>query len=250
MLFGVRDDKVLWESNLTLTKTDEICRAAESMIAQMKIVSNSVSTTVSAMKSEANKCREEEKLTAKSIRECGSCGRRHPFGKKELCPAYGKICNKCAKPNHFAVKCRTKGKETGKSIRAVEDEDDMDEVFPTQVSVLQVDDSQLVTVQLQSGNYICFQLDTVAQCNVIPVNLYKKATEDRKLTNVVPTNSFITAYGGVTLPVIGTAALWVQRGHKKFQILCKLVDSTDICPLLGRNACLQMNLVSYLDNKL
>ena len=178
--FGIRDDKVrerlLRESNLTLTKTDYICRAAESMIAQMKVVSDSVSTTVNAVKSEANKCREEEKLTTKSIRECGSCGRRHPFGKKELCPAYGKICNKCAKPNHFAVKCRTKGKETGKSIRTVEDEDDMDEVFPTQVSVLQVDDSQLVTVQLQSGNYIRFQLDTGAQCNVIPVNLYKKAT--------------------------------------------------------------------------
>ena len=189
MLFGIRDDKVrerlLRESSLTLTKTDEICRAAESMI---KVVSNSVRTTVNAMKSEANKCREEEKLTTKSIRECGSCGRRHPCGKKELCPAYGKICNKCAKPNHFAVKCRTKGKETGKSIRAVENEDDMDEVFPIHVSVLQVDDSQLVTVQLQSGLYIRFQLDTGAQCNVIPVNLYKKAAKDRKLTNVVLTN--------------------------------------------------------------
>ena len=26
------------------------------------------------------------------------------------------------------------------------------------------------------------------------------------------------------------------------------MDSTDICPLLGRNTCLQMNIISYLDN--
>ena len=190
LLFGICDDKVrerlLRESNLTLTKTDEICRAAESKIAQMKVVSDSGDATVSAVKSEANKYKDEEKFTTRSIQECGSCGQRHPFGKKELCPAYGKTCNKFAKPNHFAVKCWTRSKETGKNIRAVEDEDNMDEVFLTQVSVLQVDDSQLITVQLLSGNYICFQLDTGAQCNVIPVDLYKKATKDRKLNQCRP----------------------------------------------------------------
>lgn len=50
----------------------------------------------------------------------------------------------------------------------------MDEVFPTQVSIPQVDDSQLVTVQLQSHYYLCFQVDTGAQCDVVPLNLYKK----------------------------------------------------------------------------
>lgn len=43
IIFGVNDSKVrqglLRESNLTLYKTDEICRASESMLAQMKVVS-------------------------------------------------------------------------------------------------------------------------------------------------------------------------------------------------------------------
>ena len=57
LVFGIKDDKVreqlLCESNLTLSKTDEICRAAESMIAQMKVVGHmdSLGTTVSAVRS-------------------------------------------------------------------------------------------------------------------------------------------------------------------------------------------------------
>ena len=35
---------------------------------------------------------------------CGYCGRIHPRGK---CPAYGKICNKCQRKNHFAAQCRS-----------------------------------------------------------------------------------------------------------------------------------------------
>lgn len=50
LVFGIQDDKVrerlLRESNLTLSKTDEICCAAESMAAQMKIVGDTPGTTV------------------------------------------------------------------------------------------------------------------------------------------------------------------------------------------------------------
>jgi len=42
LVFGIRDDKVreclLRETQLTLAKTDEMCRAAESMTAQMRVV--------------------------------------------------------------------------------------------------------------------------------------------------------------------------------------------------------------------
>ena len=42
LVFGIRDPKtrehLLRESGLTLTRTDKICHAAESMLAQLKIV--------------------------------------------------------------------------------------------------------------------------------------------------------------------------------------------------------------------
>ena len=54
-MFGISDSKVrerlLRESDLTLAKTDEICRAAESMMLQMKVVRDSSSAAVNAVKS-------------------------------------------------------------------------------------------------------------------------------------------------------------------------------------------------------
>lgn len=45
------------------------------------------------------------------------------------------------------------------------------------ISVVDLDDSQLVTLKLEFGNYLQFQLETGAQCNVILVSLFNKATE-------------------------------------------------------------------------
>ena len=49
LIFGIHDTKVrerlLRETNLTLMKTDEICRAAESMTEQMRIVGQSTNET-------------------------------------------------------------------------------------------------------------------------------------------------------------------------------------------------------------
>ena len=54
LVFGIRNGKVRKrlpkESNLTLQKTQEIYRAAESMLAQMRVVSDNAETTVSAVK--------------------------------------------------------------------------------------------------------------------------------------------------------------------------------------------------------
>ena len=36
--------------------------------------------------------------------ECKFCGKAHNKGK---CPAFGKVCNKCGRKNHFESKCRS-----------------------------------------------------------------------------------------------------------------------------------------------
>ena len=89
-------------------------------------------------------------MSAKPTRDCWNCGRRHQFHKRALCPAFGKICSKCNKPNHFAAKYQS---SLQRNVQAI-DEDNLDEVFPTEISAVGVDDSQLVTVQLESGNYL------------------------------------------------------------------------------------------------
>jgi hypothetical protein len=126
--------------------------------------------------------------------------------------------------------------------------EDPDEIFQTHVATTTLDDSQLVTLRLDSGNYIRFQVDTGAQCNVVPLGIYKEATGDRQLENVTPSQTRITAYGGATLPVMGTALLRVSRGDFRCRLDCKLVDHKDVRPLLGIKACVGMKIVSYLDN--
>ena len=152
-------------------------------------------------------------MSNKPTRDCWNCGRWHQFYKKDLCPAYGKKCNKCKKLNHFAAQCRT---PTGanKDIKAIED--DIEEVFLAEVSPVRLDDSQMVTFQLESGCYLRFQVDTGAQCNVLPVVLYKKTTKDYNSAKIAQGKSHITAYGGTTLPVVGTVAICVCRGANQY----------------------------------
>jgi hypothetical protein len=118
------------------------------------------------------------------------------------------------------------------------------EIFPLQLPVNCLDDSQLVTLLIESGSYIRFQVDTGAQCNVVPLGTYKKATGDVTLSKVTPTNTQVTAYG----PVVGTVLLQVWREGSKYCLDCKLVDSSKVRPILGRKACLGMKIITYLDN--
>ena len=53
------------------------------------------------MKTQAHKASNRSTSTT-----CGNCGGRYPHDGQ--CPAAGKICNACQKPNHFAAVCRSK----------------------------------------------------------------------------------------------------------------------------------------------
>ena len=124
-----------------------------------------------------------------------------------------------------------------------------DEVFGVEeISAVTLDDSQLVTLKLESGNYLRFQPDTGAQCNVVPLHLYKKATKDVDLCNVTPVNTAIISYGGTSIPILGKVHLCVWRGHFRCLLDCNLVDSKKVRPILSRKACLGMNIIQYLDN--
>ena len=80
------------------------------------------------------------------------------------------------------------------------------------ITAVQLDDSQLVTLKLNSGNYLRFQPDTGAQCNVIPLHLNKKAIKDVSLKHVKTYQTAIVAYGGSRIPVIGQVQIHVSRG--------------------------------------
>ena len=111
-----------------------------------------------------------------------------------------------------------------------------------------LDDSQCVTLKLDSGSYIRFQIDSGAQCNVVPLKLYQRATKDVRLKDVNRCQSSILAFGGYRLTVVGEVHVRVWRGDYKCILVCKLVDNDNIRPILGRKACVGMKLIQYTDN--
>ena len=151
----------------------------------------------------------------------------------------------------FAVKCQSQGGPLG--IRSVKSSqmgtrETDEEMFTLQGSVHGLDDLQCVPLRLDSGRYIRFQVDTGAQCNVIPLDIYKKVTGDASLTKITPSHTQVKSYGVNNLLVVGTVLLRVQRGGLRGCLECKIIDRSGICPLLDRKACLGMKIISYLDN--
>ena len=258
LIFGIRDTKVrerlLRECDLTLAKTDEICRPAESMQAQMKVVADVTESetnkvdqerTFNARKPKKNtRRRQQQGQRGRNWRECDNCGYQH-MENSESCPVLGKECLKCGKRNHFITKCKSKEVK----VADLEDEE-ASEMYQTDVAAVTLDDSQLITLKLGSGNFVRFQPDTGAQCNVMPLHIYKKASQDEALEKVTRTEAPLVAYGGSKVEVIRRTSVRVWRNERSFLLDCRLVDNANLRPILGIKSCLAMGIIQYKDNDL
>ena len=140
----------------------------------MKVVEDNVTSPgVSAV--ERQPTRQNSGPNARRDRECWNCSKRHDLQRRETCPAFGKTCRKCHKLNHFPAKCHSR---VTPSVRPVDGDDGpttTEEIFQMHTSTTNLDDSQLVTLQLGLGSHIRFQVDTGAQCSVLPLGIYKKS---------------------------------------------------------------------------
>ena len=133
-VFGIKEGnakkRLLRESNLTLLKTDEICRATESVMAQMKMLGGN-SETVSVVKSDQEHHKSYTDKAQSVSDRINICDvgtvvvNMNTTRKTYACPAHGEICSKCSKPNYFASKCRNaRTMTTQRSVRAVEEDTD------------------------------------------------------------------------------------------------------------------------------
>ena len=149
-------------------------------------------------------------------------------------------CRKCLKRNHFAIKCQSKPVKL--SARTVDErdtdystEDDI-ETYPLQLHIHCLDDSQLITLGLESGSYVRFQVDTRAQCNMLPLHAYREATGDANLRHVTPIETQVTTYGGGVLPVIGSVKLKIWRDSTRYYLNCKLINSLKISAIIKQES--------------
>ena len=117
--------------------------------------------------------------TDESTKAWGNCGWIHDPNNCFVC---SKTCKNSGRKNYFATLCCS-GKRWGplstQSIKAVDQEigpsDNSDEIYVvSDIAAVTLDDEQLVTLQLSSRNYLHFQPDTGAQCNIITSTALKE----------------------------------------------------------------------------
>ena len=106
-------DRLLREPELTLEKAMTICRADEESrkgLTLMNTGTPDTSVKVQAVRKDFKKRgpTRDPKTEEGQRRPCTKCGKFH---EPRSCPAYGKSCNKCKKPNHFANMSRTSQKK-------------------------------------------------------------------------------------------------------------------------------------------
>ena len=123
LITGCKMNKVrikgLSEPDCTLPKLLQYARTLEATELHAKQIESSVNASVNAVHKPSRRYhRKPKEQSAKGkapttnqyrkTKECRNCGGNWPHpGGQSKCPAYGKICGKCNKRNHFAKVCRS-----------------------------------------------------------------------------------------------------------------------------------------------
>ena len=118
LVCGVIKDSVqsrlLRETELTLQKAIDVCRAAETSSQQMKVIQSSSSGVTGGnvdvvnrkiVKSKSLKNTDNKPAGSTRKQKCRKCGYNHEPRK---CLAFGKLCHNCKKKNHFSTVCKNK----------------------------------------------------------------------------------------------------------------------------------------------
>ena len=101
---------------------------------------------------------------------CFECGGKFPHSKEKPCPAIGKTCNKCSKPNHFASVCKSDGKVLAAAVEDKE-QDSSDEEFTSSLMGVRhigsiIEKPNLLTIKSDRGAII-FNPDTGADVTIM-----------------------------------------------------------------------------------
>ncbi|KAJ8403682.1 hypothetical protein AAFF_G00350080 [Aldrovandia affinis] len=147
-------------------------------------------------------------------------------------------CRKCGKKNHFAAVCRS-----NPDVALVEAEaPDVNALYIAGISRAHKGNSRDTgwSSSLRvGGTVVTFKLDTGAEANVLPLAVAEGLPMP---LNMQRTDTVLVAYGGARIQPKGIVKLLVQARRKQAQLYFFVTDASDT-PLLGRQACVQLDLV-------
>ena len=258
LVCGVQDtrlrERLLREMDLTLDKAVSISRASERYKFQLKELeggtgcegASSLTGEIDAVKKQREGWKNKS-TDQRFVRDCSKCGRNHL---ERRCPAFSRNCLTCGLKGHFASKCY--GSQVQKQVQEMgvegkltvsEEEDDQSTgVFISAIDNLKSDIGW--TVQLETnGTIVRYKLDTGAQVNVLPREVYASL---KSVPLLKPAQVKLMPYGSSDpLPLDGQCQCQVNYG-KKYQLQFFVVPTMS-SPLLGLDACQQLGLISRVN---
>ena len=252
---GVLSDELrgelLKKPDLTLQKAHDYCRTFEAAELQKYKFSTPAGarTEHSIGIQPVNKLNEQDK---KPPRSCKFCGYKHPFTKPSRCPAFGKLCLKCKQKGHFAQVCPANVKG-GSQVDVVQHTQSSSQEVHTYFesielgSVLDARKSRrsLVTIQI-GGQAVEIKADTGAEATVIPYHLYEKITKKPLQQIQQPLKGWLA-----TKPVHPRGCVRLPTRYKNRQMdLLYLVVDGNFTPLLGCDACLDLEVLKFMNLQL
>ena len=105
-------------------------------------------------------------------------------------------------------------------------------------STLEVEDTNAKT------HFCTFKLDTGAETNVLPHDVYKSMM----LPSLKPTSTVLCGFGNTLITPLGSLDMAVyDRTGRRFVLMFHVTEVVDI-PILGEHACELLNLVKKIDD--
>ena len=282
LVIGLKDHatklRLLKEEGMDLNKALNICRsneAASQQLEAMKPDDSKTAEVVRAIKDDKvrhkhhkNKppfFRNDKKKTRSEKTkppnpknyQCFHCGgkQRH---KLENCPAFGKVCKKCSKPNHFASVCRSVSRTSQvKQMASISDssetepsETESDEFFykVEEVSSVQAKGKQLFTALEFTDATDRFkttlecQLDTGATCNVLSHHDLSVISQDGNPA-LQTSKVKLRLFNGSVMKPLGEVTLDVRHADKQQHKLKFQVVEGESKPLLSAETCETLGLL-------
>ena len=177
-------------------------------------------------------------------RECIYCGGIHEHNKNK-CPAFGKTCRKCGKPNHFQSVClQRQSIHNMQEVSASEDES----VYCTKsVPVVEHQHKRQFLVALcffnENGETLVqCQLDTGATSTVMSFDKLCEIKQSGK-PGVQPTTSKLRLYDGSLVQALGECDLQCKYKGNQHLLNFKIISGSQR-PLLSGKTCTGMGLIT------
>ena len=221
LVLGIRDhamrERLLRVEDLSLEKAATMLRAAEISKQQIARIKTAESSEEGAIEEITQNYQKLQTKFNKSQRQtptksCKSCGAKHALRK---CPAFGKICSKCNKRNHFAKCCWTK------DVQDVQESDDESSFGEIDIIIIDRVEKSTETTKIQiNGHLMDIKIDSGAEANLLSSQDFQKVVpKSQQTAKLKPPKERLTAYGGHVIPVLGKCFLRCQNMKGQEEIL-------------------------------